>query len=481
MFDVCVVGGGPAGSSLTLRLAQLGRSVAVVERAEFPRKHVGESLTQEIVPLLDALGVRPLAEVSSFIPSHWTTVAWAGEQTRYQMHGGPGFLVDRGRFDASLLDAAKAAPRVHLEQPARVIGATRHLDHWRVALASGATIRAKFLVEATGRSRLLRRTRRQLNASTLAIYAYWRGVEGGADLDTLVEAGAGVWSWAAPLPGGNVSAIVFVDAGPSMKTLDYEAILRGSSLFGPRLRGAQIASKIQVCDATPFLDTSPVTSSSIKVGEAALAVDPLSAQGVQIAIGTAMHAAVVLNTLLDRPDDAALAIEFYRARIGRSADLHAAAAADFYRRQAAVDSHPFWSSRASASEASPTPASIEPGSWVRLAPDLRFSLVAVADASYVVRRHGVTLGDKHYAFIDRGIGVAELLQQLDEPMTAFELVRRWSRRMPPARALQTLNWAAAEALITPTLTPTQRGNATRAEHDFEFPAQPLHAAHRGPG
>ena len=60
-------------------------------------------------------------------------------------------------------------------------------------------------------------------------------------------------------------------------------------------------------------------------------------------------ARVSLRNLLD----AELAMDFYRSRLRASADLHAAAAADFYRRQAAFDAGGFWQRRAPAATPSP--------------------------------------------------------------------------------------------------------------------------------
>jgi len=45
--DVAVIGGGPAGSTVSTLLAQLGLRVAVFERDAFPRFHIGESLIPE--------------------------------------------------------------------------------------------------------------------------------------------------------------------------------------------------------------------------------------------------------------------------------------------------------------------------------------------------------------------------------------------------------------------------------------------------
>jgi 2-polyprenyl-6-methoxyphenol hydroxylase-like FAD-dependent oxidoreductase len=470
------VGGGPAGAALALRLAQLGRRVAIVEKSAFPRRHVGESLSSGIWPLLEALGMRAAVASAGFLSSSWATVDWAGERRRYQVHGGPGLLVDRARFDALLLEAAASMPGVDLYQPSRVVQATHAGDRWLLTLDTGEALQARYLAEASGRaprglssqrgaqpespaaapppdlsssarpSRLPARSRRSLGAPTLAMYAYWRGAREGDEGDTLVEAGRGAWYWGAPLPGGEFNATVFVDPGPAA---DYEGLIRQSRLLAPRLQGARRASEVKICDASPFVDPSPVTSASIKVGDAALSLDPLSSQGVQTAIGTALHAAVVLNTLMDRPDDAELAMEFYRARLAASADFHAAAAADFYRRQASFDEGDFWRRRAPEEAPTATPGPPAPGSRVGLAPELQFVPVAVAEASHVGRRDGVVLGARAYAFLGEGIAVAPLLRALDGPTSAFDVVRRWSRAMPAEQALQVLQWAWSEGLIEP--------------------------------
>jgi flavin-dependent dehydrogenase len=58
VFDAVVIGGGPAGSTTALLLARAGWSVAVVERARFPRRKVcGEFLSAANLPLLRHLGV----------------------------------------------------------------------------------------------------------------------------------------------------------------------------------------------------------------------------------------------------------------------------------------------------------------------------------------------------------------------------------------------------------------------------------------
>ncbi len=170
---------------------------------------------------------------------------------------------------------------------------------------------------------------------------------------------------------------------------------------------------------------------------------------MQTAIGTALHAALVINTLLDRPEDTDLALDFYRDRLRDSADFHAAAAVDFYRRQAAWDGGDFWRSRAPTSAPRATPDLPAPGAHIARASQLRFAPVAVAEAAHIARRDGVQVGGKSYAFIGDGIALAPLLREVDGPVTAFELVRRWSRRLPAPEALRLLRWAWSERLLGP--------------------------------
>jgi len=58
MYDVAIIGGGPAGSTAAALLARAGRRVIVLERDKFPRFHIGESLLPFSTQTFDRLGVR---------------------------------------------------------------------------------------------------------------------------------------------------------------------------------------------------------------------------------------------------------------------------------------------------------------------------------------------------------------------------------------------------------------------------------------
>ena len=67
MYDVAIIGGGPAGSTAATLLANAGRQVIVFEREKFPRFHIGESLLPFSIQTFDRLGVREKLD-RTFLP-----------------------------------------------------------------------------------------------------------------------------------------------------------------------------------------------------------------------------------------------------------------------------------------------------------------------------------------------------------------------------------------------------------------------------
>jgi flavin-dependent dehydrogenase len=445
MTEVCVIGAGPAGSAISRRLAQLGHSVVVVEKSAFPRSHIGESLAGNMLPLLDALALRSRVEEAGFLRQSEAMVHWADDHVHDRpAYGEPGFQVDRGRFDKLLLDAAVECG-VTLLNPAKILGLRQSDGLWTVDVElSGRHLRvkAKFLVDATGRVNLLRGKRVSISAPTLALWAYWKNAEM-TDTATRVESAATEWFWGAPLPDGTFNATVFLDSGGYREGIEkngtlsvfYESLLAGSGLLRRCMSGTR-AGAVSVCEATCYMAEEIVTSDSIKIGEAAFTIDPLSSQGVQTAIGTALHAAAVLHTISQRPENTRLALHFYNSSQRDAANLHAASAASFYAQAASFYGTEFWLRRATRSpdEALTPPRAVRPAAFpgadglIHVSHDARIANVPCLKDDCIVEARGITHPslDHPLVFLEN-TPLEFLLQDVGRPLKVRDLMQRWTR------------------------------------------------------
>jgi FADH2 O2-dependent halogenase len=77
-FDVAIIGGGPAGSSMSAYLAKAGVSCVVFERELFPRPHVGESLVPASTRVFKELDFLPQMEEAKF--PHKYGAVWTADE-----------------------------------------------------------------------------------------------------------------------------------------------------------------------------------------------------------------------------------------------------------------------------------------------------------------------------------------------------------------------------------------------------------------
>jgi flavin-dependent dehydrogenase len=438
-IDVCIVGAGPAGSALAIRMAQLGYDVCVIERSAFPRSHIGESLSPGVWPQLKMLGAADTVADAGFRPCRTSIVKWESETAiRRDLGAGAGLLVDRARFDMLLLDCARAHG-VRVLQPAVLRAQTRREDGWDLEVETEGgknTIHAGFLADARGRSATSSNRNQRTGHRTMALYGYWRGSK--LPREPRIEAGCEAWYWGVPLPDGTYNAIVFVDAvdfrakGVASLTAAYDILLHRSGLMTD-CRDFILTGPVRVADATPHLDGESIAFRSIKVGEAALALDPLSSSGVQKAINTALTAAVVINTTLRCQSRADTASAFYKSNLAQASEQHRRWAAQHYASAAVVNTGRFWQTRATDMPAeAPLHHSIDFGRNARA--DLRVALSPEA----VLANKPCIVGDLIalrpalcHPTLDRPVAflgkweMADLLRPLQDGMALSELMDRW--------------------------------------------------------
>ena len=154
IFDVAVVGGGPAGSTCSAFCAANGLRTLLIERENFPREKVcGDCLNPSCWPVLERL---ELADRVRDLPhSKLCSVAFIaidGRGVTIDLPSGADgeISVKRSLFDDLLLRRARELG-ANVHEQTTVTGLRRN-DHWNIETASGDSFQARLLIGADGRN-----------------------------------------------------------------------------------------------------------------------------------------------------------------------------------------------------------------------------------------------------------------------------------------------------------------------------------------
>ncbi len=224
--DVVVIGGGPAGSTVSTLLAQHGRRVQLFERETFPRFHIGESLIPETYWVLKRLNMLDKMKGSHFVQKRSVQFVSANGKLSapfYFWDNKPHecsqtWQVERGEFDQMLLENARehgvdAREGVHVLE---VIFEGERAVGVKIQEPDGTRreVRAPVVVDASGQAAML------MNRYGLRIWdpllnkgAIWTYYEGAAKDDNRDEGATLVvqtpdkrgWWWNIPLHGDRLS------------------------------------------------------------------------------------------------------------------------------------------------------------------------------------------------------------------------------------------------------------------------------------
>jgi flavin-dependent dehydrogenase len=305
--DVIVAGGGPAGCVAAIILARAGVRVRLLERATFPRdKLCGDTLNPGAIALLARLGLGP-ADDGLAIHGMLVTGPGAVRAEGWYPAGVIGRAIRRSQLDARLLQSAADAGVNVLEQ-ARVDGVVTgpgmRVCGVTVQGAGGLReLRAPVTIAADGRSsrvaRALSLSRYSRAPRRWAVGGYFSGVEGLSARGEM-HVRPGRYIGVAPLPGGITNVCVV--------TADRRALRHPASLIAhavarePALADRFAAARCEtppVC-LGPLAVECPVpgTAGLLLAGDAAGFIDPMTGDGLRLALrGAELAASECLHAL----------------------------------------------------------------------------------------------------------------------------------------------------------------------------------------
>jgi flavin-dependent dehydrogenase len=317
--DVMILGAGPAGSALALALKRGGvADVLLVDRPARRPFRIGEAAAPGLGQLLRRLGLDDRLDGHGHRPCYGNLTFWGGpapaiEDFMSRTHG-PGWHLDREAFDA-WLRAEAITTGTELLSPAHLTEARRDGDAWQVEIRAGGVKfegRTRWIVDATGRPAAFARRRgarlhrldRLMAFAARAEAAEGQGFEG----FSLVEAVDYGWWYAAHLPGGTATVALMTDAD-----LARQAKLHSPAAFGQAWAATSnigrfvpspdlIQHPIVFAAGTQFIDRA-IAPGWLALGDALIALDPLSASGITGALEDAIAAAETIVRLLDLPNN----------------------------------------------------------------------------------------------------------------------------------------------------------------------------------
>jgi 1H-pyrrole-2-carbonyl-[peptidyl-carrier protein] chlorinase len=344
-FDIGIIGGGPAGSTVASYLSQAGLSCVVLESSLFPRPHVGESLIPATTPVLQDIGALQKVDAGGFPRKYgaaWTSAAQSRIPTMgFQLPSGfraaevafserdqanvsqdYTYHVDRGQFDLLLLQHTESLG-TKVYEGVRVQGVDTADTHPRVAFTMGRRevgLRVRMVVDASGRGTFLGRQFRLKVPDPVfnqyAIHTWFDGLDRSALSANQEQADfihihflpvTDSWVWQIPITS-TVTSVGVVTQKKHFTTArqDFEGFFWNCVGTRPELAEALRQSQ-RVRPFRPEGDYSYAMRAIcgdrwLLIGDAARFVDPIFSSGVSVAMNSARLASYDIIAAAEKGD-----------------------------------------------------------------------------------------------------------------------------------------------------------------------------------
>ena len=344
-YDVIVIGGGPAGSTVASILSREGRKVVLFEKERFPRHHIGESLMTDTYFTFERMGLLEKLKDSPFVRKYSVQFANpAGKESRpfyffeaLHHESAVTWQVTRAQFDLMLIEhAAEQGVEVHQEtQIKRVLFDDDRARGVEALMPDGSlqVFEAPVVVDATGQTAMLSNKFgwrvRDPKLKKAVLYSYFKGahrerdLNGGATLVLRTPVGSNGWFWYIPLENDITSVGVVADPeylvkgrGQDLAKIFHEEIDKVESCRR-RVEGATRVDKIYSILDYSYRSTRCAGDGFILIGDAYGFLDPIYSSGVLLALKMAELAADSIHDAFKHDDFSAARLGQYQEKLDK--------------------------------------------------------------------------------------------------------------------------------------------------------------------
>jgi 1H-pyrrole-2-carbonyl-[peptidyl-carrier protein] chlorinase len=357
-YDVAIIGGGPAGSSMAAYLAKAGVKCVVYERENFPRPHVGESFVPSSTRVFKELGFLEKMEKNKF--PHKFGAVWTVSENkvfshnldglepdyqvdiRFEEREQPGvdqnytYHVDRGKFDQLLLHhAAELGADVFEGTTANDVSFFDDRVEIKLANAKNGNSRVtvKMVVDASGRRTFLgNRLNLKVKDQVFDQYAIHSWFDNYDRTKIAPQKGEYIFVHFLPITNSWVWQIPISDTITSIGVVTQKKNFIGSKQDRENFFWSCVSSRPEIYDnlkqaeqLRPFSEEGDYSYAMeeitgdrfILIGDAARFVDPIFSTGVSIALNSARLAHGDILKALEKDDFSKKSFETFQTTIKR--------------------------------------------------------------------------------------------------------------------------------------------------------------------
>jgi flavin-dependent dehydrogenase len=354
LFDVAVIGAGPAGSVAAHQLAGAGRSVLLLD----PRMAVtgpskpGDALPGAALRVLSACGLPSPAQSDAHRPIGGNVSAWGAAapvcRDFLAEPDGLGWRLNRSAFEADLIAAARSAGVAIVAVGLRRVA--REGEAWRLGLR-GETASARWLIDATGRRAVLSRqlgARRHRDEPLVALVGHAKADARYRMERNLVETTVDGWWYAALLP--HRGPVFMLHTRPTRVRSGlahphiWRSALAATHLIASAFPDPVIEGPLRGYEACGSWLAPAAGDGWVACGDAALSFDPCAGQGLLSALQGGMAAADAVADALEGDTNQ---LGAYAARLAEARRTYRRRVRAHYAQETRWRGSDFWSVGAS--------------------------------------------------------------------------------------------------------------------------------------